>query len=368
MEKKRTYFCYLSGELQSTGIPSHEVIAILKSNGVRPSQIQVYDQVLLFTSNKNICELIIKRAAYVHQCGEVIFNISDATPESIEKEIRLIDFNEILKEKFSFVVRIKKIKSYFKEILEEKLEKIIGDLIKTGSNRAIKVNLRNPECHFLGIFTEKNFIFGIRLVGGLRNNIKERAPHTRPFFHPCGLDPFLARAMINLSEINPSKILFDPFCGSGSILIEAALMGFKVIGSDINLKLIKGANLNLRSIFIQDFYIVMADARNLPLREINCIVTDPPYGRSTRIELGRNYSFYEDASVSRAKNLENLLSEFFRNTIDLIEKGNSYVMAVPSTFEIIYTLVSRYNLKIQQKFDYYVHNSLTRNIMILKKM
>jgi len=368
MEKERTYFCYLSGELQSTGIPSHEVIAILKANNVRTSQIQVYDQVLLFNSNKNACELIIKRAAYLHSFGEVIFNITNATPELIEKEIRRTDFDQILKEKFSFVVRIKKIKSYFKNILEEKMEKMIGNLIKTRSNESIKVNLKNPECYFLGIFTEKNFIFGIRLSGGLRNNIREREPHTRPFFHPCGLDPFLARAMINLSEINPSKILFDPFCGSAAILIEAALMGFKVIGSDINLKLIKGANLNLRSSFIQDFYILTGDARNLPFRKIDCVVTDPPYGRSTRIELGRRYSFYEGASTPHLKNLENLLSEFFRITIDLIEKGSLYVMAVPSTFEIIHILVSRYNLKIQQKFDYYVHNTLTRNIIILKKM
>jgi tRNA (guanine10-N2)-dimethyltransferase len=248
------------------------------------------------------------------------------------------------------------------------MEKVIGDLIKTRFNRLIKVNLKNPECYFMGIFTEKNFIFGIRLREGLRNNIREREPHTRPFFHPCGLDPFLARAMINLSEINGSKILLDPFCGSGSILIEAALMGFKVIGSDINLKLIKGAILNLRSIFIQDFYIKIADARNLPLREINCIVTDPPYGRSTRIELGRTRPFYEGSSALNTKSLENLLSGFFSNTLDIIEKGSRYVIAVPSTFEIIHNLVSRYNLKIQQEFDYYVHNSLTRNIMILKKM
>ena len=131
--------------------------------------------------------------------------------------------------------------------------------------------------------------------------------------------------------------------------------------------MIKGAILNLRAIFIQDFYILTADAGNLPLRKINCIVTDPPYGRSTRIELGRHYP-HEETPTFRSKNLEDLLSKFFSNTIDLIEKERLYVLAVPSTFEIMYTLVLRYNLKIQQKFDYYVHNTLTRNIIILKKM
>jgi tRNA (guanine10-N2)-dimethyltransferase len=368
MVKTGINFCYLSGEIESKGIPSHEIIAILKSNDVKISQIQIYDQVLLFRSDKMVNELILKRAAYVHECGEVIFTITGANLELIEKEIRKTDFDGILKNKSSYAVRIKKIKSYYKEILEEKLEREIGNLIKIGLTKSVKVNLKNPECLFLGIFTETNFIFGISLGEGFRNKIRERAPHTRPFFHPCGLDPILARAMINLSEVSASKILMDPFCGSGSILMEAALMGFKAIGSDINLKLIKGAILNLRSILAQDFYIMRADARSLPIQEINCVVTDPPYGRSTHIELGKENPFYKGDLISNTKFLDNLLSEFFRNTIDVIKKESLCVIALPSTFEIIHDLVARYNFKIQQEFDYYIHRSLTRNILVLEKM
>jgi len=361
------YFCYLSGELESKGIPSLEVIAILKSCDVKLGQIQVYDQILLFKSDKIVNELILKRAAYVHECGEVIFSISDANLDLIEREIRQTDFDVILKKKSSYAVRIKKIRSYYKDILEAKLEREIGNLIKTRLTKSIKVNLKNPECRFLGIFTERNFIFGISLGGEVRSKIRERAPHTRPFFHPCGLDPILARAMINLSEINASKSLLDPFCGSGSILIEAALMGFKATGSDINIKLIKGAILNLRSILAPDFYIMRADARNLPLQEINCVVTDPPYGRSTRIEVGRDNPFYKGDLISNTKFLEHLLSEFFRNTLDLMKKHSRCVMAVPSTFEMMPDLGASYNFKIQHAFEYYMHSSLTRNIWVLEK-
>jgi tRNA (guanine10-N2)-dimethyltransferase len=47
------------------------------------------------------------------------------------------------------------------------------------------------------------------------------------------LPPKLAQIMINLSQAKPSELIIDPFCGSGTILTEAMLMGYKdIIGSD----------------------------------------------------------------------------------------------------------------------------------------
>ena len=61
------------------------------------------------------------------------------------------------------------------------------------------------------------------------------------------LPPKLARMMINLSGVDPQeKSLLDPFCGSGTILMEAALLGFdRLIGSDISAKAIKDTKKNL---------------------------------------------------------------------------------------------------------------------------
>lgn len=61
------------------------------------------------------------------------------------------------------------------------------------------------------------------------------------------LPPKLARMMANLSGKEPTKSsLLDPFCGSGTVLMESALMGFtRVVGSDISPKAVADTKTNI---------------------------------------------------------------------------------------------------------------------------
>lgn len=61
------------------------------------------------------------------------------------------------------------------------------------------------------------------------------------------LPPKLARLMINLSGIDPyGATLLDPFCGSGTVLMEGALMGCtQLIGSDLSEKAVANTQTNM---------------------------------------------------------------------------------------------------------------------------
>ena len=60
------------------------------------------------------------------------------------------------------------------------------------------------------------------------------------------LPPKLAQILINLAGPDRKKVLLDPFCGSGTILQEAAILGLpKIYGSDINSDTIKACQKNL---------------------------------------------------------------------------------------------------------------------------
>ncbi len=58
------------------------------------------------------------------------------------------------------------------------------------------------------------------------------------------LPPKLAQILINLANPNIDQTIIDPFCGSGTINIEAAILGHKTIGSDWNEMFVKSSQKN----------------------------------------------------------------------------------------------------------------------------
>ncbi|MFH0892118.1 MAG: DNA methyltransferase [Candidatus Falkowbacteria bacterium] len=60
------------------------------------------------------------------------------------------------------------------------------------------------------------------------------------------LPPKLAQIMINLARAPKDGVILDPFCGSGTILTEAALLGYKnMIGADISVKAVEDTKKNM---------------------------------------------------------------------------------------------------------------------------
>ncbi len=64
------------------------------------------------------------------------------------------------------------------------------------------------------------------------------------------LPPKLAQILINLcGPLKPGATVLDPFCGTGVVLQEALLMGYRAYGTDINEKMIECTKRNLKWLF-----------------------------------------------------------------------------------------------------------------------
>lgn len=64
------------------------------------------------------------------------------------------------------------------------------------------------------------------------------------------IPPKLARIMINLAVVDEKSVILDPFCGSGTILQEAILLGYrKIIGADISKKAFTDSMVNIDWLF-----------------------------------------------------------------------------------------------------------------------
>ncbi|MBS3125240.1 hypothetical protein J4211_03230 [Candidatus Woesearchaeota archaeon] len=98
----------------------------------------------------------------------------------------------------------------------------------------VVVDLENPGTQIQFFFTKSHIYCG-KLLWEQYERFEERRAHLRAAHSPVSLHPKLARAMVNLTGVK-TGILLDPFCGTGGILIEAGLMGFPVVGCDIDEK------------------------------------------------------------------------------------------------------------------------------------
>ena len=153
------------------------------------------------------------------------------------------------------------------------------------------------------------------------------------------LPPKLARMMVNLAQVPEGGTLFDPFCGSGTMLMEAALAApaGKIIGSDINPQQIKDTEANLDWLVQQNIIkneqrqkiqTFVSDIRDLELKNsifplppstfhpgaIDCVVTEgylgPPLrGVETKKELDRTAAEITDVWRTALQTLYPLLKE-----------------------------------------------------------
>ncbi len=129
------------------------------------------------------------------------------------------------------------------------------------------------------IFTDEENFFGF----STRLEAPVRPKKVAKFHHE--LDWKLTRAMINLARINDDEVVCDPFCGTGSTLLEAQSMGIKCIGIDFDKKMCQISKKNLHANRFDETQIYNAnyDYMLQITDRFDGIVTDLPYGTASKV-------------------------------------------------------------------------------------
>ncbi len=146
------------------------------------------------------------------------------------------------------------------------------------------------------------------------------------------LPPKLARMMLNLTGLEPTKSsVLDPFCGSGTVLMEALLLGFKKIyGSDISQQAIADTKINLDWLAVaSSVHVQQSDADGLKLKEqVDSIVTEPFLGRPQK---GGETSQQLEAI---RRELLDLYEKTFSHLITLVKPQGRLVVSFPIIGEV----------------------------------
>ncbi|WVZ75032.1 hypothetical protein U9M48_023128 [Paspalum notatum var. saurae] len=167
-----------------------------------------------------------------------------------------------------------------------------------------RVNLKKPDHKFFVMETDdygsnnglppvaKRTIFFGREVGAAdRHLLPMYQLKSRKYIGPTAMDAEMAFLMANQGLAQPGKLVYDPFVGTGSILVAAAHFGAMTMGADIDIRVVRdgrGPDCNVWSNFEQyklpePLCLLRAD-NNLPpwrpgLKEMfDAIICDPPYG------------------------------------------------------------------------------------------
>lgn len=145
------------------------------------------------------------------------------------------------------------------------------------------------------------------------------------------LPPKLAQIIVNLARPIPASTVLDPFCGTGVIPQEALLMGFNVIGSDMDDRMVGFTSENiewlriLRPQVIGASQIIQGDATNFTW----------PAGVDTvasELYLGRPLSSMPppDKFNEIVRDVNTISTKFLRNLAPQLKSGTRICLAIPA--------------------------------------
>ncbi|KAJ7287585.1 S-adenosyl-L-methionine-dependent methyltransferase [Mycena rebaudengoi] len=189
-----------------------------------------------------------------------------------------------------------------------------------------KIDLKNPSI-ILGCFEEyetgagasrsdrdgrfRQVYFGKLVVeGSARPLIKMFDIKQRHYYGNTSMDSEMSLLMANQALASPSKLVYDPFCGTGSMAYPVAHFGAQVFGSDIDGRQMRGKDQPPGIVRAAAQYgvadrivdLCTFDVTRNPWRcgdLFDAIVTDPPYGvRAGAKRLGRKKALTEEQRVA----------------------------------------------------------------------
>jgi len=322
-------------------LPIAEILASLAAEEVDYKISKSNEDVLIIETNskRDKIQKLADRLSLTFYVDELMFSC-----RPLLKAIRTKASENILEEKGTIATRCK---NRSKSIDSKSILDALADIYT--KNR--KVSLETPDIEIRGLITDSTLYVGLKIAKINSSQFRTRKVQNRPFFSPISMHPKLARAIVNLSSIKRNEVLLDPFCGTGGILIEAGLIGAKVVGSDIENKMIEGCKKTLDFYNIKKYNLFWSDIGeiNKHVAEVDAIVTDLPYGKST---------------TTKGEKIDHLYERAFENFSKLLKRNGKAVVGLSD--KRLISVGEKY-LSLTEKHEFRAHRSLTRYFAVYKK-
>ncbi|MEM4180224.1 MAG: THUMP domain-containing protein [Nitrososphaerota archaeon] len=331
----------LSGEFTSLALSElKSILCILY--GWEPVE-SLTDRLAYIDADIRDAEKITSRSAYTKS---IIAPIIYAPKTDISSRVE-VEVSELLLKAKSFAVRALRLGGVRCDRVA--VERWLGNLL-IDNYPGLRVDLSTPDLTVHAYISEKGVVAGPLLSQSSYRELEARRPGRRVFRHPSSLMPRLARCMVNLTRVRPGGWIIDPFAGTGSIPIEAAFLGYRVIPIELKRWIARGCLQNLGWVGLRGKVdVICGDATSLPLRGFyQGVATDPPYGRSTKLS---------------DRNLRRLYLNAFSAIAEILERHSRVVTAIPQQ-QVEPSLLEEIGLRLLEQHPIRVHSSLTRVVCV----
>ena len=217
----------------------------------------------------------------------------------------------------------------------------IGEIIY---NKGNKVDLNYP-----GTIVYIDIINDFCIIGKNPKNIGKRDYKIR--VSNDTINPCLAYPLLKLARFNKNKILLDPFCSDGTLLIEAGLLGGKKLyglAQDI-----KNASINSKIAKVK---------LNLDNKELNWLDT---LFKKNSVDLVISKPIYP----SKTKNVnfvDKIIKELFHQASYILKKKGLMLLISPKT-ELLEKYAKEYKFKIKEELNVLIGN-INYKILSFKKV
>eukprot|EP00039_Didymoeca_costata_P030478 m.29791 g.29791 ORF g.29791 m.29791 type:complete len:441 (-) comp8136_c1_seq1:46-1368(-) len=183
---------------------------------------------------------------------------------------------------------------------------------------AVKPVMRDPGGEFLWQNIRADVIGNKVLIGTRLNKEELSKRHKIEFLNRVTIKSNIAAMMVREAKLTPGCHILDPFCGSGTILLEAAAIMKKDIvgrGSDSLDKVVKGAIRNAEyegHLDILEFQhgSAVGISNMYTEHEFDAVITNPPWGVQT----------------GQTTNLETLYKKFLSGVSRVLKPGGRLVV------------------------------------------
>ena len=341
---KQYYF--ESGNFQDLSFA--ELVSVFNTFGLNKDTIHRYSNNILLVKSNDISEEVLKkvfnRLGGFIRFGYIIEDLDTFLNDFSKKEDKVIFGLSILGNPESTDSRfLRKLGKQIKVGLKEvgRPSRFVNPLSRSSALNSAQIvgnSILEKGFELCIIRTENEEIYGstisVQDVDGFAKRDMDK-PHTD--LEMGTLPPKLARIMVNLTG-RKDGIVWDPFCGSGTILMEAGILGFDLLGSDIDEKAIEYTEKNIEwlsgigEIGDVKYKVFQMDVTNPPARivsdlkktEVKCVVCEPYMGPPQRRVLFPNRA---DVYLERVKAL-------YLGLIDILNRfaheGFVVVVIIPS--------------------------------------